>query len=109
MSEPASNMETKGRLAVYPGTFDPVTLGHLDIAARALNMCDYLVVAVGDNRNKSPLFSVKERMTLIQESLDSLGLNGRVKVDRFSGLTVRYAQHVGASLIVRGLRAVTDF
>ncbi len=109
MSQPASNKETKERLAVYPGTFDPVTLGHLDIASRALNMCDNLVVAVGDNRNKNPLFSVKERITLIHESLDALGLNGRVRVDRFSGLTVRYAQKVGASLIVRGLRAVTDF
>src|SRR5438034_4315508 len=96
------------RIAVYPGTFDPITLGHLDIAARALHLCDSLVVAVGDNRNKSPLFSVEERLHLIRESLASLGLDGRVRVEPFSGLTVRYAQHVGASLIVRGLRAVTD-
>jgi pantetheine-phosphate adenylyltransferase len=97
------------RIAVYPGTFDPVTLGHLDIAARALHMCDRLIIAVGDNRNKNPLFSVEERVALIHESLLGLELNGRVQVDRFSGLTVRYAQQVGATLIVRGLRAVTDF
>jgi len=109
MSQSSSIKETKERLAVYPGTFDPITLGHLDIAARALHMCDRLVVAVGDNRNKNPLFSVEERIALIRESLDALDLNGRVKVDRFSGLTVRYAQQVGAPLIVRGLRAVTDF
>jgi pantetheine-phosphate adenylyltransferase len=109
MSQPASRKEIKERIAVYPGTFDPVTLGHLDIASRALHLCDRLVVAVGDNRNKSPLFDVEERIGLIRESLDNLDLNGRVRVERFSGLTVRYAQAVGATLIVRGLRAVTDF
>lgn len=109
MSQPSPTKETKERLAVYPGTFDPVTLGHLDIAARALHMCDRLVIAVGDNRNKSPLFSVEERIKLIQACVANLGLNGRVKVDSFSGLTVSYAQEVGATLIVRGLRAVTDF
>src|SRR5438132_5124036 len=97
------------RVAIYPGTFDPITLGHLDIAARALHMCDSLVVAVGDNRNKSPLFSVEERVGLIHESLAAIDLDGRVRVDTFTGLTVRYAEQVGASLIVRGLRAVTDF
>src|SRR5437762_9835010 len=97
------------RIAIYPGTFDPITLGHLDIAARALHMCDSLVVAVGDNRNKSPLFTAEERVRLISESLADMGIDGRVRVDTFSGLTVRYAQKVGASLIVRGLRAVTDF
>jgi pantetheine-phosphate adenylyltransferase len=106
MSQAASRKE---RIAVYPGTFDPVTLGHLDIATRALHMCDRLVVAVGDNRNKNPLFTVEERIQLIRESLASLGVDGRVRVDSFSGLTVSYAQEVGASLIVRGLRAVTDF
>src|SRR5947209_14280727 len=99
----------KNRIAIYPGTFDPVTLGHLDIAARALHLCDDLVVAVGDNRNKTPLFTLEERINLIRESLIAMGLDGRVRVDSFSGLTVRYAKQVGAGLIVRGLRAVTDF
>jgi pantetheine-phosphate adenylyltransferase len=97
------------RVAIYPGTFDPVTMGHLDIASRALHLCDKLVVAVGDNRNKKPLFSVEERIALIQDALQPLGIDGRVSVEAFSGLTVSYAQKVGASLIVRGLRAVTDF
>ncbi len=110
ISQPDNGETTPGiRIAVYPGTFDPMTLGHLDIANRALHMCDRLVVAVGDNRNKSPLFSVDERIALIRESLQNMGINGRVDVAHFSGLTVRYAQQVGASLIVRGLRAVTDF
>lgn len=105
MSQPAH----AERIAIYPGTFDPITLGHLDIAARALHLCDSLVVAVGDNRNKSPLFTADERVRLIRESLATMGLDGRVRVETFSGLTVRYARKVGASLIVRGLRAVTDF
>ena len=97
------------RIAVYPGTFDPITLGHLDIAARALRMCDRLVIAVGDNRNKTPLFTVAERVDLIQSSLRLMDLDGRIKVDTFRGLTVKYAQQVGATMILRGLRAVTDF
>ena len=109
MSKAKGQNSNHQRVAVYPGTFDPITLGHLDIAARALHLCDSLVVAVGDNRNKSPLFSAEERVQLIRESLAALGLDGRVRVETFSGLTVRYARQVGASLIVRGLRAVTDF
>lgn len=97
------------RIAIYPGTFDPITLGHLDIATRALHMCDRLVVAVGDNRNKNPLFTVEERLALIRESLQVLEVNGRVSVMAFNGLTVHFARQVGATLIVRGLRAVTDF
>jgi len=102
-------MPQSERIAVYPGTFDPITLGHLDIALRALNMCDRLVVAVGDNRNKHPLFSVNERIELIRESLSAAEIDGRVRVAHFSGLTVQYAKEVGATMIVRGLRAVTDF
>lgn len=109
MSQPTRHNDHIERIAIYPGTFDPITLGHLDIASRALHMCDRLIVAVGDNQNKSPLFSAEERVSLIRESLAGMGLDSRVKVDRFSGLTVRYAQQVGATLIVRGLRAVTDF
>lgn len=97
------------RLAVYPGTFDPVTRGHLDIARRALNMCDRLVIAVGDNRNKNPLFTVEERVALIRESVDDMGVGERITVALYEGLTVTYAQQIGAKLIVRGLRAVTDF
>jgi pantetheine-phosphate adenylyltransferase len=97
------------RIAIYPGTFDPVTLGHLDIARRALTLCDRLIIAVGDNRNKSPLFTVDERIALIQQSLGELGLDGRITAAAYRGLTVKYAQENRATLIVRGLRAVTDF
>ncbi|HST06491.1 MAG TPA: pantetheine-phosphate adenylyltransferase [Chloroflexia bacterium] len=97
------------RIAIYPGTFDPITMGHLDIATRALTLCDRLIIAVGDNRNKSPLFNIEERIDLIRRSLESRGVDGRVSVDSYSGLTVKYAQQVGASMIVRGLRVVTDF
>lgn len=97
------------RIAIYPGTFDPVTMGHLDIATRALHLCDRLIIAVGDNRNKSPLFNVEERISLIHTALETLNLNGRVGVEAYSGLTVQYAKKVGATIIVRGLRPVTDF
>ncbi len=97
------------RVAVYPGTFDPVTLGHLDIARRALNLCDRLIIAVGDNRNKSPLFTVDERIGLIRQSVSDMGVGERITVAAYQGLTVTYAQQIGAGLIVRGLRAVTDF
>lgn len=109
MPQPAHNNNRTERIAIYPGTFDPITMGHLDIATRALHLCDRLIIAVGDNRNKSPLFNVGERISLIHESLDALEINGAVSVDSYSGLTVRYAKAVGASMIVRGLRAVTDF
>lgn len=104
-----SQRDVGERIAVYPGTFDPVTLGHLDIATRAMQLCDQLVIAVGDNRNKNTLFSVEERVSLIRESLESMGLDGRIRTDSYRGLTVTYAKELGARLIVRGLRAVTDF
>ncbi|HEX9988769.1 MAG TPA: pantetheine-phosphate adenylyltransferase [Chloroflexia bacterium] len=104
-----SQRDVGERIAVYPGTFDPVTLGHLDIATRAMQLCDRLVIAVGDNRNKNTLFSVDERVSLIRESLETLGLDGRIRTDSYRGLTVNYAKELGARLIVRGLRAVTDF
>jgi pantetheine-phosphate adenylyltransferase len=109
MPQPVSAGQHPERIAVYPGTFDPITLGHLDIATRALHLCDRLVVAVGDNRNKNPLFTVEERLDLIRESLQVLEVDGRVDVAAFNGLTVHFAREVGATLIIRGLRAVTDF
>jgi len=109
MQQPAPTSAKAERVAIYPGTFDPITMGHLDIATRALNLCDRLIIAVGDNRNKNPLFTDTERIELIRRSLDHLGVNGRVDVAHYSGLTVHYARKVGATLIVRGLRAVTDF
>jgi pantetheine-phosphate adenylyltransferase len=109
MPRSTPNSNHRERTAIYPGTFDPITMGHLDIATRALQLCDRLIIAVGDNRNKSPLFSVAERINLIRKSLDALNIDGRVEVNSYSGLTVQYARTVGATMIVRGLRAVTDF
>lgn len=109
MFQPGNGVRAGARIAVYPGTFDPVTMGHLDIATRALHLCDKLIIAVGDNRNKSPLFSVEERIRLIEESLADLHASGRVVVEAYTGLTVGFADARGAQMIVRGLRAVTDF
>jgi pantetheine-phosphate adenylyltransferase len=94
------------RIAVYPGSFDPVTLGHLDVLERATLIFDRVVVAVLENPAKQGLFSVEERVDLIRRSVNE---NPRVEVDTFHGLTVDYARRMGATAIVRGLRAISDF
>jgi pantetheine-phosphate adenylyltransferase len=97
--------------ALYPGSFDPITLGHLDVIGRAADLFDRLVVGVLVNPRKSPLLSVEERMAVIRESLDEAagGAAERLEVASFDGLTVDFARQVGARFIVRGLRAVSDF
>ncbi|MEZ4597438.1 MAG: pantetheine-phosphate adenylyltransferase [Chloroflexota bacterium] len=99
------------RHAIYPGTFDPITLGHLDIVARAAPMFDRLTVAVLANTRKTPGMAASERVAAIREALDEdLGDLGRaVGVEWFEGLTVDLARRLGARWIVRGLRAVSDF
>jgi pantetheine-phosphate adenylyltransferase len=92
--------------AIYPGSFDPVTNGHLDILNRALDVFDSVVVAVADNISKSGLFSPTERIDLLRRVI---GDHDRVEIDLFSGLLVDYAQKRGTGTIVRGLRAVADF
>ncbi|ASI35838.1 MULTISPECIES: pantetheine-phosphate adenylyltransferase [unclassified Exiguobacterium] len=94
------------RIAICPGSFDPITNGHLDIIERAAPIFDEIIVAVLNNSSKQPLFSVKERMELISEVTEHLP---HIKVDSFNGLLVDYAAEVGATAIVRGLRAVSDF
>ncbi|HKA86658.1 MAG TPA: pantetheine-phosphate adenylyltransferase [Haliangiales bacterium] len=94
------------RLAVYPGTFDPITNGHLDILRRSLKIFDRVIVAIGENVRKTPLFSVDERFGFIR---DGLGDVSRVEFDTFSGLLVDFARRRGATTIVRGLRALADF
>ena len=94
--------------AIYPGSFDPVTYGHLDIIKRAAKISDRLVVGVLKNSEKIPMFSEEERVEMIRESIGSLGLEN-VEVMTFSGLTVDFAKSLDASFLVRGLRAVTDF
>jgi len=102
------------RVAIYPGTFDPITNGHMDIIRRATRLCDRLVVAVAINPDKGPLFSLDERVVLVREELASLAktnqTNGCVVEARpFSILLMHFAMECGASMIVRGLRAVSDF
>ena len=92
--------------AIYPGSFDPVTSGHLDILERARSVFDEVVVAVAVNMEKEPLFSVEERVALLREACGHLD---NVQVDCFEGLTVDYAQQQGAKVLIRSLRAVSDF
>jgi len=94
------------KIAVVPGSFDPVTLGHLDIIKRGASVFDEIHVVVLNNSSKQPLFTVEERMELIREVTATLP---NVRVDSFSGLLVEYAKSVNAHAIIRGLRAVSDF
>jgi len=97
------------KVGIYPGTFDPITNGHLDIIKRALKLFDRLVVAIGENPAKRPLFSSEERKSLVEEAIKTLPGAEKVEVRVFSGLLVDFAKKVGANVIVRGLRAVSDF
>ncbi len=94
------------RIAIYPGSFDPPTRGHEDLARRALAMCDRLIVAVAINPNKEPLFSVEERLQLLRTAL---GDDPRIEFASFAGLLADFAREREARLVVRGLRAVSDF
>jgi pantetheine-phosphate adenylyltransferase len=93
-------------LAVFPGSFDPITNGHLDIIARGLSVFRGVLIAILVNPDKRPLFTVEERVDIIRRTYRG---DPRVRVDTFSGLLVDYAERVGASVIVRGLRAISDF
>jgi len=94
------------RLAIYPGSFDPLTNGHVAIIQRGLNLFDRLIVSVANNPQKKPLFTVAERMAFITEAV---GGDPRVEVDSFDGLLVEYARRRGVHTVLRGLRAVSDF
>ena len=94
------------KLAIYPGTFDPITNGHLDILNRAARIFDRIIIAVALNEDKEPLFSLEERLSLIEENITE---SDEIIVSSFDGLLVDYAHEIGASAIIRGLRAVSDF
>ncbi len=94
------------KIAVYPGSFDPITLGHLDVLKDGAHMFDKVIITVSNNINKNSLLSVEERIELIKQSTKDIP---NVEVDSFDGLTVNYAKAKGATILLRGLRAVSDF
>lgn len=94
------------KIAIYPGTFDPITNGHVDLIQRGLRIFDQIIVAVAMNPKKTSLFTVEERVRMAEEAVKGLG---DVKVESFDGLLMDYAREKGATAIIRGLRAVSDF
>ena len=97
------------KLALYPGTFDPITNGHLDVITRALRIFDRLAVAVAENPSKRPLFTFEERIELARAVIETLDDRERISVEGFKTLTVDFARSIGATALIRGLRAVSDF
>src|SRR3546814_20377030 len=99
--------ESKGRVGVYPWTFDPITLGHRDIIRRGAKLVDRLVIGVTTNPSKSPMFTVEERMDMVRS--ECAGIDTEIHVVAFASLLMDFAEGSGASVIIRGLRAVDDF
>ena len=100
--------QSQERIGVYPGTFDPITLGHADIIRRGAKLVDRLIIGVTTNPSKSPMFSPEERMVMVKREVAALGIEN-VSVVGFNALLMKFAEKQGASMIVRGLRAVADF
>ncbi len=94
------------KIAIYPGTFDPITLGHIDIIERSSKLFDEIIITLAINPAKKPLFNVDERMEMIVDAVKNLN---NVRVEKFDGLVVDFAKRMKASVIIRGLRAITDF
>jgi pantetheine-phosphate adenylyltransferase len=99
--------ELKPRIGVYPGTFDPITLGHIDIIKRGARLVDHLVIGVTTNPSKSPMFADEERMDMVRREV--AGIDGNISVVGFNALLMSFAENQGANVIIRGLRAVADF
>ena len=99
------------KIGIYPGSFDPITYGHLDIIQRSLNVVDELIIGVSNNKSKDHLISVDDRLELINQSIQSFPKKDldKIKVEKFDNLLVHYVKSRNASLIIRGLRAVSDF
>lgn len=100
--------DTGPRIGIYPGTFDPITLGHADIIRRGAKLVDRLVIGVTTNPSKDPMFTPDERMAMVEREVAALGL-ANVEVVGFDALLMKFAEKQGASVIIRGLRAVADF
>jgi pantetheine-phosphate adenylyltransferase len=99
------------RVGVYPGTFDPVTSGHMEVVRRSLRLVDRLVIGPATNIGKGPLFSLEERIEIIKEDIEDFAKEDkeRIQITPFDGLLIHFAREVGAKVIIRGLRAVSDF
>ena len=102
-------MNAKKVTAIYPGTFDPITNGHADIISRASKIVDNLIIAISQSDHKKPMFSVEKRVEMAKIYLANCGINRNVQVHSFSGLLVNFATKIGANILVRGLRVVSDF
>lgn len=98
----------KERIGVYPGTFDPITLGHADIIRRGAKLVDRLIVGVTTNPSKNPMFSPEERIAMVEREVAAIGI-GNVEVVGFNALLMKFAERQGATIVIRGLRAVADF
>lgn len=96
------------RIGVYPGTFDPITLGHMDIIARGVRLVDELIIGVTTNAAKSPMFADPERIAMVEREVAAIG-NGSIRVVGFNSLLMDFADAMGASVVIRGIRGVTDF
>ena len=99
----------KGRKAIYPGTFDPITNGHLDLLHRAADLFDEVILAVAEDTHKDTIFTLPERLALVNKVIHATKFEVRVSVESFSGLLVHYARKKGVMTLVRGLRAISDF
>ena len=97
------------KVAIYPGTFDPITFGHIDIIKRAAGLFDHLIISAAKDNYKNPLFTLDERAQLVEEEIAKLDCAKKISVEKFEGLLVNFARKKNAQVIVRGLRAVSDF